>query len=172
MNISLNLVSLGGLAVGIGMLVDNSIVVLESITKCRDRGESVFDSCLNGTREVAGSLLASTLTNICVFFPILFAKGLTREIFYDLVWAVMFSIVMSLFVALTVIPALYHLIYSRSPRPRYKKDKQGRKILVGTFEENEPRSSSKALYDETTAIVNEIEPDAQKDNTQVLTDKK
>lgn len=142
MNISLNIVSLGGLAVGIGMLVDNSIVVIESITKRRDKGESVFDSCLNGTREVAGSLLASTLTNICVFFPILFAKGLTREIFYDLVWAVLFSIVMSLIVAVTVIPSLYHLIYGRSPRPRYKKDKDGNRVLVGTFEENEPRAKT------------------------------
>lgn len=147
MNISLNLVSLGGLAVGIGMLVDNSIVVLESITKRRDRGEGVFDSCLNGTREVAGSLLASTLTNICVFFPILFSGGLTREIFYDLVWAVLFSITMSLIVAVTVIPSLYHLIYSRSPRPRYKKDKDGNKVLVATFEDGEPRGESKALFD-------------------------
>lgn len=119
MDITLNMVSLGGLAVGIGMLVDNSIVVLESITKHRDGGESVFDSCLNGTREVAGSLLASTLTNVCVFFPILFAKGLTREIFYDLVWAVIFSIVMSLLVAVTAIPSLYHLIYKK-PRVRRK----------------------------------------------------
>lgn len=147
MNISLNLVSLGGLAVGIGMLVDNSIVVLESITKRRDAGESVFDSCLNGTREVSGSLLASTLTNICVFFPILFAKGLTREIFYDLVWAVMFSIVMSLIVAVTVIPSLYHLLYNRSPRLRYKKDKNGNKVLVGSYEDGEPRGVIKSAYD-------------------------
>lgn len=152
MNISLNLVSLGGLAVGIGMLVDNSIVVLESITKRRDAGESVFDSCLNGTREVAGSLLASTLTNICVFFPILFARGLTREIFYDLVWAVMFSIIMSLIVAVTVIPSLYHLIYHKGPRPRYKKDKDGNKVLVGSFEEGEPRGERKPLYDESATV--------------------
>ncbi len=152
MNISLNLVSLGGLAVGIGMLVDNSIVVLESITKRRDAGESVYDSCLNGTREVAGSLLASTLTNICVFFPILFAKGLTREIFYDLVWAVMFSILMSLVVAVTVIPSLYHLVYNRSPRPRYRKDKNGNKVLVGTFEDCEPRGTIEPLYNEASAV--------------------
>lgn len=126
MDISLNLVSLGGLAVGIGMLVDNSIVVLESITKHRDAGESVWDSCVAGTSEVAGSLLASTLTNVCVFFPILFARGLTREIFYDLVWAVLFSIVMSLFVAVTVIPALYNLIYRKPMRPRRKKDERAK----------------------------------------------
>lgn len=138
MNISLNMVSLGGLAVGIGMLVDNSIVVLESITKRRDEGESVFDSCLNGTKEVAGSLLASTLTNVCVFFPILFANGLTKEIFSDLVWAVLFSIVMSLIVAVTVIPSLYHLVYRNSNRPRYKRV-NGQKVLVGNYEELEPR---------------------------------
>ena len=118
MGLTLNMVSLGGLAVGIGMLVDNSIVVLESITKYRDKGHSVFDSCVKGTREVAGSLLASTLTNICVFFPILFTQGLTREIFYDFVWAVLFSISMSLVVAVTVIPSLYHLIYSRNPQKK------------------------------------------------------
>lgn len=144
MNISLNLVSLGGLAVGIGMLVDNSIVVLESITKRRDQGESVFDSCLNGTREVAGSLLASTLTNICVFFPILFARGLTREIFYDLVWSVLFAIVMSLVVAVTVIPSLYNLIYRKSSHPRYKKDRDGNKVQIGTYESQEPRAKTVA----------------------------
>ena len=142
MKISLNLVSLGGLAVGIGMLVDNSIVVLESITKRRDAGENVADSCLHGTREVAGSLLASTLTNVCVFFPILFARGLTREIFYDLVWAVLFSIVMSLVVAVTVIPSLYHLIYKNSPRFRHKKDKDGNIVGIDTFEANEPRGEA------------------------------
>ncbi len=114
MGISLNMVSLGGLAVGIGMLVDNSIVVLESITKRRDAGEDIYNSCVNGTAEVGGSLVASTLTNICVFFPILFTQGLTREIFYDFVWAVTFSLVMSLIVAVTVIPTLYYLIYQRT----------------------------------------------------------
>lgn len=141
MNISLNMVSLGGLAVGIGMLVDNSIVVLESISKHRDAGESVFDSCFAGTKEVAGSLLASTLTNVCVFFPILFSKGLTREIFYDLVWSVLFAIVMSLVVAVTVIPSLYHLIYKNSPRPKYKKV-NGQRVAVGTFEQCEPRAAT------------------------------
>ncbi len=167
MGISLNMVSLGGLAVGIGMLVDNSIVVLESITKRRDFGDSVFDSCLNGTREVAGSLLASTLTNICVFFPILFAKGLTREIFYDLVWAVLFAIIMSLIVAVTVIPSLYHLIYSRSPRPRYKKDKNGNKVFVGTFEDNEPRGKQQPLFDGTAVEAISKDGNAQQSDTAV-----
>ncbi len=150
MNISLNLVSLGGLAVGIGMLVDNSIVVLESITKRRDMGESVYDACLNGTKEVAGSLLASTLTNVCVFFPILFARGLTREIFYDLVWAVLFSIVMSLIVAITVIPSLYHLIYRKGPRKRFKKNADGTYTQIGTYEDGEPRDNINNRNDKST----------------------
>ncbi len=150
MGISLNLVSLGGLAVGIGMLVDNSIVVLESITKRRDQGESVYDACLHGTREVAGSLLASTLTNVCVFFPILFARGLTREIFYDLVWAVLFSIVMSLIVAVTVIPSLYHLIYRKGPRKRFKKNPDGTYTQVGTYEDCEPREHINNRNDKST----------------------
>ncbi len=140
MGINLNLVSLGGLAVGIGMLVDNSIVVLESITKRRDMGDSVYDACLNGTKEVAGSLLASTLTNVCVFFPILFARGLTREIFYDLVWAVLFSIVMSLIVAVTVIPSLYHLIYRKDRRKRYKKNPDGTYSKITAYQ-TEPREN-------------------------------
>ena len=148
MNISLNLVSLGGLAVGIGMLVDNSIVVLESITKRRDRGETVFDSCLNGTREVAGSLLASTLTNVCVFFPILFARGLTREIFNDLVWAVLFSIVMSLLVAITVIPSLYHLIY-RKPRLNYESMEPRQKVAEPREDDNK-KSEQKQIKKQKT----------------------
>lgn len=140
MGLTLNMVSLGGLAVGIGMLVDNSIVVLESITKYRDSGHSIFDSCVKGTREVAGSLLASTLTNICVFFPILFTQGLTREIFYDLVWAILYSIVMSLIVAVTVIPSLYHLVYRRNPQKKVVND-DGTVTMVSR-EDGEPRKKA------------------------------
>ena len=112
MGISLNMVSLGGLAVGIGMLVDNSIVIIESITCERDKGKSAMQASLDGTMLVAGSLIASTLTSICVFFPILFTEGLTKMIFSDLSWAVIFSISFSLIVALAVIPTLYCLAYS------------------------------------------------------------
>ena len=78
---TINLVTLGGLAVGIGMLVDNSIVVIECISKRREAGETIYDACINGTSEVGGSLVASTLTTIIVFVPILFTTGLTKEIF-------------------------------------------------------------------------------------------
>jgi len=121
---SINLVTLGGLAVGIGMLVDNSIVVIESISKRREKGESIYESSVEGTLEVGGSLIASTLTTICVFVPILFTQGLTKEIFQDLTWAVIFSISFSLIVAIFVIPTLYCLVY----RKDMKKEQNGEKI--------------------------------------------
>ena len=110
MGITLNMVSLGGLAVGIGMLVDNSIVVIESITKHRERDKTPFESAVDGTVEVGGALFGSTLTTVCVFIPIIFSGGLTGEIFTDLSWAVIFSLAFSLIVSVTVIPTLYALV--------------------------------------------------------------
>ena len=110
MGITLNMVSLGGLAVGIGMLVDNSIVVIESITKHREQDKTAFDAAVDGTVEVGGALFGSTLTTVCVFIPIIFSGGLTGEIFTDLSWAVIFSLAFSLIVSVTVIPTLYSLV--------------------------------------------------------------
>ncbi|MCH5148775.1 MAG: efflux RND transporter permease subunit [Clostridiales bacterium] len=110
MGITLNMVSLGGLAVGIGMLVDNSIVVIESITKHRECDKTPFDAAVDGTVEVGGALFGSTLTTVCVFIPIIFSGGLTGEIFTDLSWAVIFSLAFSLIVSVTVIPTLYALV--------------------------------------------------------------
>lgn len=109
MGITLNMVSLGGLAVGIGMLVDNSIVVIEAISKHRDLGKSAFEAAVDGTVEVGGALFGSTLTTVCVFIPIIFSGGLTAEIFTDLAFAVIYSLAFSLIVSVTVIPALYAL---------------------------------------------------------------
>lgn len=114
LNITLNMVSLGGMAIGIGMLVDNSIVVIESITKKLETGKHhIEEAAYFGTKEVAGSLLASTLTTICVFIPILFTKGLTKEIFTDLSWAVVLSLAFSLIVAIFIIPTLFVLFYKK-----------------------------------------------------------
>ena len=110
MGITLNMVSLGGLAVGIGMLVDNSIVVIESITKHRERDKTAFEAAVDGTVEVGGALFGSTLTTVCVFIPIIFSGGLTGEIFTDMSWAVIFSLAFSLIVSVTVIPTLYSLV--------------------------------------------------------------
>jgi HAE1 family hydrophobic/amphiphilic exporter-1 len=105
-NVSLNIMSLGGLALGIGMLVDNSIVVMESIFRCREEGDGWVDSAVRGVSEVGGAVIASTLTTIAVFFPIVFVEGIAGQIFGDLSLAVVFSLLASLMVSLFFIPML------------------------------------------------------------------
>jgi len=104
--VSLNLMSLGGLALAIGMLVDNSIVVLESIARCREEGDSVVGAAVRGTREVAGAVTASTLTTVAVFFPIAFVTGVAGQLFGHLALTVVFGLLASLAVALLDIPVL------------------------------------------------------------------
>ncbi len=106
MNISLNIMSLGGLTLGIGMLVDNSIVVLESIFRRRKEGQALFAAAVNGTTEVGGAVVASTLTTVAVFLPIVFVEGVAGQLFRDQALTVTFSILASLVVAVTVIPML------------------------------------------------------------------
>ena len=110
-DISLNIMSLGGLALGVGMLVDNSIVVLESIFRCREEGDSTKDAAERGTQEVSSAVVASTLTTICVFLPIAFVEGIAGQMFGDLAMTVTFSLLASLLTALYLIP----LIASRKP---------------------------------------------------------
>jgi HAE1 family hydrophobic/amphiphilic exporter-1 len=104
--ISLNIMSLGGLTLGIGLLVDNSIVVLEAIQRRRDEGLREGEAAAAGTGEVARAIIASTLTTICVFVPIVFVEGIAGQLFGDQALTVTFSLVISLLVALTVIPML------------------------------------------------------------------
>ncbi len=104
--IDLNVMSLGGLALGVGMLVDNSIVVLESIQKRREKGEPAAIAAVVGTSRVAGAVVASTLTTVAVFFPIVFVEGLGGQLFRDQSLTVVFSLLMSLLVALFVVPML------------------------------------------------------------------
>ena len=125
MGISLNLVSLGGLALGVGMLVDNSIVVIESITRRREElGEPPAEAAAKGAKSVAGSILASTLTSVAVFVPILFVKGMTEEIFRDLSFSVIFSLAFSLIVALSVIPSMYAKFGGRLRKKKQKEESQ------------------------------------------------
>jgi len=105
-NISLNIISLGGLALGIGMLVDNSIVVLESIQRYRENGANLYDSALQGTSEVAGAVTASTFTTVAVFFPIVFVEGIAGQLFKDMALTVTYSLLASLLVSLTLVPML------------------------------------------------------------------
>ena len=104
--ISLNIMSLGGLALGVGMLVDNSIVVLESIFRCREEGDNAKDAAERGTHEVAGAVTSSTLTTVAVFFPIAFVEGVAGQIFSDLALTVTFSLLASLLVALYLNPMM------------------------------------------------------------------
>ena len=104
LGISLNIMSLGGLALGVGMLVDNSIVVLESIFRCREEGDGLVPAAIRGTREVQGAVVASTLTTLAVFFPMVFVEGVAGQIFGDLGLAVVASLTASLVVAVTFIP--------------------------------------------------------------------
>ena len=106
LGVSLNIMSLGGLALGIGMLVDSSIVVLESIFRCREEGDEVQAAAVRGTREVRGAVIASTLTSIAVFFPMVFVEGVAGQAFGDLGLAVVISLLASLVVAISFIPML------------------------------------------------------------------
>lgn len=118
-DISLNIMSLGGLALGIGMLVDNSIVVLESIARCREEGDSVVDSAIRGTSEVGSAVIASTLTTVAVFFPVAFVEGIAGQIFGDLALTVTFSLLASLFVALFFNPLVVSKTHFISENTQY-----------------------------------------------------
>jgi HAE1 family hydrophobic/amphiphilic exporter-1 len=104
--ITLNIVSLGGLALGIGMLVDNSIVVIENIFRMKKLGYSNKDAAIKGTEQVAGAIFASTITTISVFVPVLFIEGFIKEIFLEMALTIAYSLIASLFIALTLVPAI------------------------------------------------------------------
>ena len=116
MDISLNIMSLGGLTLGIGMLVDNSIVVLESIFRRRQEGHDLVTAAVRGTTEVGPAVIASTLTTVAVFLPIVFVEGIAGQLFRDQALTVTFSLLASLVVAVTLIPML-SAAGGRLPRP-------------------------------------------------------
>lgn len=105
-NITLNIISMSGLVLGIGMLVDNSIVVIENIYRLRGEGYSVKKAAVEGAGQVAGAIFASTLTTVSVYAPIIFTDGITRQLFVDLALTVLFTLMASLLVALTFVPAI------------------------------------------------------------------
>jgi hydrophobic/amphiphilic exporter-1 (mainly G- bacteria), HAE1 family len=115
-DISLNIISLGGLALGIGMLVDNSIVVLESIQRYREEGADLRTAAHDGTTEVAGAVTASTFTTVAVFFPIVFVEGIAGQLFKDMALTVTFSLLASLIVSLTLVPMLNSVLRRENTR--------------------------------------------------------
>lgn len=123
--VTLNIISLAGLALGVGMLVDNSIVVIENIYRLRAEGVSVVRAAVQGTREVAGAIASSTLTTVCVFLPIVFVQGISRELFTDMGLTIAYSLLASLLVAMTLVPA----VSSRA----LKQPLQQKKTWFGSF---------------------------------------
>lgn len=104
--VTLNIISLSGLALGVGMLVDNSIVVIENIYRLRNKGMNKFKAAVYGAKQVSGAIFASTLTTICVFLPIVFTEGITRQLFTDMGLTIAYSLIASLIVALTLVPCM------------------------------------------------------------------
>jgi len=104
--VTINMISLSGLAVSVGMLVDNSVVVIENIYRLRAKGATVVQAAVSGAQQVLGAVAASTLTTVCVFAPIVFVEGLTRQLFTDLALTITYSLLASLLVALTLVPAM------------------------------------------------------------------
>lgn len=104
--VTINMISLSGLAVSVGMLVDNSVVVIENIYRLRAKGATVIQAAVSGAQQVLGAVTASTLTTVCVFAPIVFVEGLTRQLFTDLALTITYSLLASLLVALTLVPAM------------------------------------------------------------------
>ena len=104
--VTINMISMSGLAVSVGMLVDNSVVVIENIYRLRGKGATVTQAAVSGAQQVLGAITSSTLTTVCVFAPIVFVEGLTRQLFTDLALTMTYSLAASLIVALTLVPAM------------------------------------------------------------------
>ena len=112
-DLSLNIMTLSGLSLGIGMLVDNSIVVIENIFRLRGRDMEAPRAAVQGTKQVAGAITASTLTTICVFFPMVFTSGTVRELLVPMALSISFCLAASLVVAMTVVPAASSTVFRR-----------------------------------------------------------
>ena len=119
-NITLNIISLSGLALGIGMLVDNSIVVIENIYRLRGEGYSIRKAAVEGASQVTGAITASTLTTVCVFAPIIFTEGITRQLFVDIALTIAFTLAASLLVALTFVPMMAAGLLKNTKEIRHK----------------------------------------------------
>ena len=119
--ITLNVMSLSGLALGVGMLVDNSIVSIENIYRLRDEeGLPILTASIRGASQVGGALLASTLTTICVFLPVVFIEGMARDLFADMGLTIAFSLLASLLVAMTVVPSFSAALFRRAKSKKHR----------------------------------------------------
>ncbi len=129
--VTLNMISLSGLSIAVGMLVDNSIVVIENIYRLRAKGATAAQAAVAGTKQVAGAITSSTLTTVCVFLPIVFVEGLTKQLFTDLALTMGYALVASLLIALTLVPAMAKgLLKDRKPKESKHARKKARKAIV------------------------------------------
>ncbi len=119
--VTLNLISMSGLAVGIGMLVDNSVVVIENIYRLRSNGATAVQAAVSGAAQVTGAIAASTLTTVSVFLPIVFVEGITKTLFKDMALTIGYSLLASFIVAITLVPAM-----SKGLLKKQKKKKEGK----------------------------------------------
>lgn len=120
-SLTINIMTLGGLALGAGMLVDNAIIVMENIFRNHETGMSAKEAAINGTAQVGGAITSSTITTIVVFLPIIYLHGASGELFKDEAWTVAFSLISSLLVAIFLIPMLYHQIFKNREAPPFFK---------------------------------------------------
>jgi len=127
--VTLNMISLSGLAVAVGMLVDNSVVVIENIYRLRAKGANAIQAAVSGAGQVAGAVTSSTLTTVCVFLPIVFVEGITRQLFTDLALTMSFALLASLIVSLTLVPAMASGMLRRQKKE--KKSRIGSAMLNG-----------------------------------------
>ena len=139
LGLSLNLMSLGGLALATGLVVDDSIVVLESVAKARERGLGILEAAISGTREVFMAVVASTLTTIAVFLPLVFVEGIAGQLFRDQALTVSIAIAVSLLVSMTLIPMLSSLkgraplaFPEEPPHPQWRPDSRLQKPIAAT----------------------------------------
>ena len=112
--LSINTISLAGLIIGVGMMVDNSIIVIDNINQYRERGYSLLESCSQGTLEIIRPLLSSVLTTCAVFIPLIFLGGIAGALFYDQAMAVSIGLFVSLFVSITIVPVIFHLLFTNA----------------------------------------------------------
>ena len=143
--VTLNMISLSGLAVAVGMLVDNSVVVIENVYRLRAKGANAVQAAVSGARQVAGAVTASTLTTVCVFLPIVFVQGMTRQLFTDLALTMTYALMASLIVALTLVPAM--------ASGMLRKEKKNTAAMPGWFMKGYERSVAWALDHKVIVLV-------------------
>ena len=129
--VTLNLISLSGLAVGVGMLVDNSVVVIENIYRLRSNGATAVQAAVSGAIQVTGAIFASTATTVCVFLPIVFTEGVTRTLFQDMALTIGYSLLASLIVAITLVPAMAQGMLKKESKK--KTGKNGESWLIKAY---------------------------------------